>query len=170
MRVCIWLRWHPTQLCGGRLQQDCAGYAGTPGSGRKKSGSRSYDGRSILTERSEDLRQRQRSNIMCGICGQVSIGGWQGNHRPAVQLMSDEMIHRGPDDAGIYSDPFAALGHRRLSIIDLSTGKQPISNENKTVWIVFNGEIYNYAELRARLIARGHQFATSTDTEVIVHL
>jgi asparagine synthase (glutamine-hydrolysing) len=84
--------------------------------------------------------------------------------------MSDEMIHRGPDDAGIYSDPFAALGHRRLSIIDLSTGKQPISNENKTVWIVFNGEIYNYAELRARLIARGHQFATSTDTEVIVHL
>jgi asparagine synthase (glutamine-hydrolysing) len=83
--------------------------------------------------------------------------------------MADSLIHRGPDDSGIFTDGIAGLGHRRLSIIDLTTGKQPISNEDGTVWIVFNGEIYNYRSLRSELMAKGHRFATETDTETIVH-
>src|SRR5437660_4982553 len=77
--------------------------------------------------------------------------------------------HRGPDDEGLLVDEGVALGMRRLSIIDLSTGHQPIHNEDKTVWIVFNGEIYNFRELRRELEAAGHRFYTSTDTEAIVH-
>lgn len=107
---------------------------------------------------------------MCGICGKVSLVNDGRNHRPVVTAMSDLIAHRGPDDFGIYADSQAALSHRRLSIIDLSTGKQPISNEDGTLWIVFNGEIYNYRELRQYLLSRGHHFATTTDTEVIVHL
>jgi asparagine synthase (glutamine-hydrolysing) len=84
--------------------------------------------------------------------------------------MMQAMRHRGPDDDGLYISGPVGLGHRRLSIIDLSTGKQPIGNEDGTVWIVFNGEIYNYKELRASLLQRGHQFHTASDTEVIVHL
>jgi asparagine synthase (glutamine-hydrolysing) len=80
------------------------------------------------------------------------------------------MVHRGPDDEGYYFDDKVALGMRRLSIIDLTTGHQPISNEDGSVWTVYNGEIYNFPELRADLIKRGHQFTTQTDTEVIVHL
>lgn len=105
---------------------------------------------------------------MCGICGKIS---WDGPVDPSlVRHMMDEMIHRGPDDGGIYAEQRIALGHRRLSIIDLSTGKQPISNEDGTVWIVFNGEIYNYGQLRNELLQAGHRFQTQTDTEVIVHL
>jgi asparagine synthase (glutamine-hydrolysing) len=107
---------------------------------------------------------------MCGICGKASLVNDGRNHRPVVEAMSDAIAHRGPDDFGIYADGQATLGHRRLAIIDLSTGKQPISNEDGSVWIVFNGEIYNYRELRKNLMARGHSFATATDTEVIVHL
>ena len=77
--------------------------------------------------------------------------------------------HRGPDDEGVWVDEGVALGMRRLSIIDLSTGHQPIHNEDRSVWIVFNGEIYNFRELRRELEAAGHRFYTSTDTEVIVH-
>ena len=85
--------------------------------------------------------------------------------------MRDCITHRGPDDAGIFVDSHVGLGHRRLSIIDLSDdGRQPLSNEDGTLWIVFNGEIYNYRDLRAELIAAGHRFRTHTDTEVIVHL
>lgn len=105
---------------------------------------------------------------MCGICGKLS---WDGPVDPSlVRQMMDKMIHRGPDDGGIYAEQRIALGHRRLSIIDLSTGKQPISNEDGTVWIVFNGEIYNYLQLRNELLQAGHRFQTQTDTEVIVHL
>jgi glutamine phosphoribosylpyrophosphate amidotransferase len=85
---------------------------------------------------------------MCGICGIVTPGG---PSRQAVGLMSDAIRHRGPDDDGFYSDDFATLGHRRLSIIDLGGGHQPITNEDGSLWIVFNGEIYNYRELRDRL-------------------
>ena len=84
--------------------------------------------------------------------------------------MLDSIHHRGPDDEGVYCSRQIALGHRRLSIIDLSTGHQPLSNEDGTVWIVFNGEIYNYRELRPSLVERGHKFRTQSDTEVIVHL
>jgi asparagine synthase (glutamine-hydrolysing) len=105
---------------------------------------------------------------MCGIAGFVHI------ERPAaraiIQSMLDEIRHRGPDDEGIYLDGPAAIGMRRLSIIDLNTGHQPISNEDGSIWIVFNGEIYNYRELREDLIAAGHQFRTASDTETIVHL
>jgi asparagine synthase (glutamine-hydrolysing) len=87
-----------------------------------------------------------------------------------VEAMMAAMSHRGPDDDGIYSEPYVALGHRRLSIIDLHSGHQPLTNEDGSVVVVFNGEIYNYRELRAELSARGHTFATATDTEVIAHL
>ncbi len=84
--------------------------------------------------------------------------------------MCDQIRHRGPDDEGFYVDRHCALGMRRLSIIDLAGGHQPISNEDGSVWVVFNGEIYNFLELRKDLIARGHKFATNSDTEVLVHL
>jgi asparagine synthase (glutamine-hydrolysing) len=105
---------------------------------------------------------------MCGICGKVS---WDGPvDVTLVRRMMDTLAHRGPDDEGMYVEQQVVLGHRRLSIIDLKTGKQPISNEDRTVWVVFNGEIYNFRQLRDELIQTGHRFETQTDTEVIVHL
>jgi asparagine synthase (glutamine-hydrolysing) len=106
---------------------------------------------------------------MCGIAGIVR---WDGR-APAlddVQAMCDVLFHRGPDDQGFYVDNAAALGMRRLSIIDLETGRQPMANEDGTVWVVFNGEIYNFKELRRYLQNRGHRFSTTSDTETIVHL
>jgi asparagine synthase (glutamine-hydrolysing) len=90
--------------------------------------------------------------------------------REHIERMSNIMQHRGPDDSGVYLSTRVGLGHRRLSIIDLHTGKQPLSNERGTIWVVFNGEIYNYRELRDDLLKKGHLFKTQTDTEVIVHL
>jgi asparagine synthase (glutamine-hydrolysing) len=87
-----------------------------------------------------------------------------------VRAMCDAMVHRGPDDQGLYADDIVAIGMRRLSIIDLDTGHQPVHNEDRTVWVVFNGEIYNFKELRRDLEQRGHRFYTTSDTEVIVHL
>jgi asparagine synthase (glutamine-hydrolysing) len=111
---------------------------------------------------------------MCGIAGFVESSAVAApfsieTSRALVHSMCDVIRHRGPDDEGVWVDPGVALGMRRLSIIDLSTGHQPIHNEDRTVWIVFNGEIYNYKELRRDLEASGHRFYTSTDTEVIVH-
>jgi asparagine synthase (glutamine-hydrolysing) len=106
---------------------------------------------------------------MCGIAGIVSSDGLD-HHAPARALrMRDVMTHRGPDEAGIHCDRFAALAHRRLSIVDLSSGQQPLANENESVWAVFNGEIYNPAEIRAGLEASGHAYRTRSDTETIVH-
>src|ERR687885_2123756 len=107
---------------------------------------------------------------MCGIAGFVessaSISPFTRDASTAlVHRMCDVIRHRGPDDEGVYVDEGVALGMRRLSIIDLSTGHQPIHNEDGTVWIVFNGEIYNFRELRRELEAAGHTFYTSTDTE-----
>ena len=107
---------------------------------------------------------------MCGICGKLNF---ERNNRvsPAlIREMLDTIRHRGPDDEGTYHGSQVGLGHRRLSIIDLNTGHQPLSNEDGSVWIVFNGEIYNYQELRVFLLSKGHVFKTQTDTEVIVHL
>ncbi|PYX70146.1 MAG: asparagine synthetase B, partial [Acidobacteria bacterium] len=84
--------------------------------------------------------------------------------------MCRTIVHRGPDDEGVYAQGPVGLGMRRLSIIDLAGGKQPIHNEDRTIWVVFNGEIYNFPELRRELEGRGHQFYTHSDTEVIVHL
>jgi asparagine synthase (glutamine-hydrolysing) len=106
---------------------------------------------------------------MCGICGKVIYDKDGVADGRILRAMMDAMAHRGPDDEGVYLSGGVGLGHRRLSIIDLSTGKQPISNEDDTVWVVFNGEIYNYLELRSELAKRGHVFKTKTDTEVIVH-
>src|ERR1700751_3140435 len=105
---------------------------------------------------------------MCGIAGFVYLQQPAEPH--LVQAMLDEIRHRGPDDKGFHTDGPAGIGMRRLSIIDLNTGHQPISNEDGTIWIVFNGEIYNYQELREFLLQKGHRFKTQTDTEVIVHL
>ena len=102
---------------------------------------------------------------MCGITG---FAGFRDD--ALLHRMNGRMLHRGPDDDGVYLSESISLAMRRLSIIDLAGGRQPIHNEDKTVWVVFNGEIYNYRELREQLIAKGHTFATQSDTEVIVHL
>jgi asparagine synthase (glutamine-hydrolysing) len=108
---------------------------------------------------------------MCGICGIVSIDPRERITSSMVVHMRDTLTHRGPDDCGVYIGPGVGLGHRRLSIIDLSPdGRQPMVNENGTVFVVFNGEIYNFESLRRRLIAEGHRFKSRTDSEVIVHL
>jgi asparagine synthase (glutamine-hydrolysing) len=107
---------------------------------------------------------------MCGIAGIVHSEPSHPVSRDLVQLMCDTIVHRGPDGSGYYVNGQVGIGMRRLSIIDLKTGDQPIANENETVWIVFNGEIYNYRELRQELSGRGHCFRTNSDTEVIVHL
>ncbi len=108
---------------------------------------------------------------MCGICGLVSFGFNPGGKKEIVKKMSDAMTHRGPDHYGSIEFESAALGMRRLSIIDLSrAGNQPICNEDKSLWCVCNGEIYNYQELRESLIKQGHIFKSGSDTEVIIHL
>src|SRR5438105_14730676 len=107
---------------------------------------------------------------MCGINGILSYDLDRKPDRGLIEAMNHAMAHRGPDEEGVYVDGHVGLGTRRLSIIDLSAGQQPMSNEDGTVWITYNGEIYNYAELREGLIARGHTFKTRSDTEVIVHL
>jgi asparagine synthase (glutamine-hydrolysing) len=105
------------------------------------------------------------------MCGFAGIVGPFADRAVTVARMTEAIAHRGPDDAGAFEDATCALGHRRLSIIDLSAaGRQPMTNEDGTVQLAFNGEIYNFQELRAELVARGHQFRSRTDTEVIVHL
>jgi asparagine synthase (glutamine-hydrolysing) len=106
---------------------------------------------------------------VCGIAGIVSANLVPLPEQPIADAMCKLIQHRGPDDQGIFSNASAQIGMRRLSIIDLAGGHQPIHNEDKTVWIVFNGEIYNFRELRSDLEARGHRFYTSSDTECIVH-
>ncbi|HEY7957359.1 MAG TPA: asparagine synthetase B, partial [Polyangia bacterium] len=108
---------------------------------------------------------------MCGIYGFVSDElGPSLVTAERLANMDRAIRHRGPDDRGTYVDRHCALGMRRLSIIDLDGGRQPIANEDRSIWVVFNGEIYNYRALKRELEARGHRFATSSDTEVIVHL
>ena len=106
---------------------------------------------------------------MCGIAGIVSVNGRALPDAAIADAMCQLIVHRGPDDQGIYRTPTAQIGMRRLSIIDLAGGHQPIHNEDKSIWIVFNGEIYNFKELRHDLEQRGHAFYTNTDTECIVH-
>jgi asparagine synthase (glutamine-hydrolysing) len=106
---------------------------------------------------------------MCGIAGIVRLGGAAaGPSRDALMRMVGALAHRGPDERGLYRDARAGLGHARLSIIDLSTGQQPLADAGETTWIVFNGEIFNYVELRDELTRLGHRFRTRSDTEVIV--
>ena len=107
---------------------------------------------------------------MCGICGAVWGDPGRALTEERLGAMMDRIVHRGPDDSGVYRDNHAALGFRRLSIVDLAGGHQPLSNEDGTVWTAFNGEIYNFPELRRRLEAKGHTLRSSGDTEVLVHL
>lgn len=107
---------------------------------------------------------------MCGICGKLNFDASDAVSPAVIHRMAAAMVHRGPDDDGIYVNGPVGLGFRRLSIIDLSTGHQPVGNEDNTIQVVFNGEIYNYKTLRDELLARGHIFRTRTDTEVLVHL
>ncbi|HTT22803.1 MAG TPA: asparagine synthase (glutamine-hydrolyzing) [Candidatus Sulfotelmatobacter sp.] len=107
---------------------------------------------------------------MCGICGKLAFGSNETVSPELVKTMADMIHHRGPDDEGYYVSGQIGLGFRRLAIIDLQSGHQPLSNEDGSIWIIFNGEIYNYQELRALLLGKGHVFKTQTDTEVIVHL
>src|SRR5262245_46719477 len=106
---------------------------------------------------------------MCGICGQFNFGDGAPVVRQDVEHMTGTMVHRGPDDHGYHVEGPLGLGFRRLSIIDLAGGHQPMSDAEETVWVVFNGEIYNFRELRDELEGRGHRFRTSSDTEAIVH-
>jgi asparagine synthase (glutamine-hydrolysing) len=107
---------------------------------------------------------------MCGICGVISTNGdLNPAVRDAIGEMTHSLHHRGPDGEGTFFDARAALGHARLAIIDRAGGAQPMPNEDRTCWVVFNGEIYNHRPLREQLLARGHRFRTTSDTEVIVH-
>ena len=104
---------------------------------------------------------------MCGIAG---IVGLNSDCRPAMDKMLNALRFRGPDDKGTYESDNAILGQSRLSIIDLSGGHQPIANEDQSLWLICNGEIYNYQEIRKELITLGHTFSTKSDSEVILHL
>jgi len=112
---------------------------------------------------------------MCGILGFLTPRVSDIPDPGKLRSMRDLLTHRGPDDEGEFirpvdeGGPYVYMGHRRLSIIDLASGHQPLSNENETVWVIFNGEIYNFIELKRKLEALGHQFRTNSDTEVIAH-
>lgn len=106
---------------------------------------------------------------MCGITGVFDLTGTRSVDRARLARINDMLRHRGPDEAGLHLEPGLGLGHRRLSIIDIASGQQPLANEDDTVWVVFNGEIYNFVELIPELTRLGHRFRTRSDTEVIVH-
>jgi asparagine synthase (glutamine-hydrolysing) len=109
-------------------------------------------------------------HCVCGISGLVSLDGdLSPDVSASITPMTDRLHHRGPDGSGYFHAPWVALGHRRLAIIDRAGGDQPLSNEDQSIWIVFNGEIYNHRELRRDLEGRGHRFRSHSDTEAIVH-
>ncbi len=106
---------------------------------------------------------------MCGIAGIVASDHLYDDERERAVQMRDVITHRGPDGAGLFTDGVAVLAHRRLSIVDLAGGHQPLGNEHDTVWVSFNGEIYNHASVRPELESAGHRYRTRSDTETIVH-
>lgn len=106
---------------------------------------------------------------MCGFVGFIDENDQTYDHRATIVAMANAIAHRGPDSEGYFSDGRAALGFRRLAIIDLAGANQPLYNENRSLVLVFNGEIYNYQELRRQLIAAGHTFSTQGDAEVMLH-
>jgi asparagine synthase (glutamine-hydrolysing) len=107
---------------------------------------------------------------MCGITGQFNLTKQHKIDANLIKRMTMALLHRGPDEMGIYKDNHIGMGHARLSIIDLAGGRQPIHNEDHSIWIVYNGEVFNYVELKETLVSKGHKFATNTDTEVLIHL
>ncbi len=113
-------------------------------------------------------RDCRYTETMCGIAGFVTTAPASGSEA-VLERMTDAIRHRGPDDSGFYHDEWAHLGHRRLSIIDIAGGHQPIANESGTCWITYNGEIFNHAELRPALEQAGHRYTSRSDTETILH-
>ena len=107
---------------------------------------------------------------MCGIAGILNLSGVSPPTQQQITDMISPLRHRGPDESGTYRDEGIALGHLRLSIIGIDGGIQPICNENGTLWIIYNGEAFNYIELKEDLLKKGHRFTTATDTEVLLHL
>ncbi|MCP4402966.1 MAG: asparagine synthetase B, partial [bacterium] len=107
---------------------------------------------------------------MCGIAGILHTKGSKAIDENLLAKMISILRHRGPDESGMYLDPHIGLGHARLSIIGLEGGTQPICNEDGSLWIVYNGEAFNYIELKEELLKKGHSFSTRTDTEVLLHL
>jgi len=108
---------------------------------------------------------------MCGICGNINLDSEMNVSRHDIERMVNQLIHRGPDSSGFWLGARVGLGHTRLSIIDLSkAANQPMSNEDASIWITYNGEVYNFQELRDELEAKGHRFKSKSDTEVIIHL
>ena len=107
---------------------------------------------------------------MCGICGIYYQDQRRRVESSTLSEMNAQIVHRGPDDDGFFYDGNVGLAMRRLSIIDVKTGHQPLTNETSDIWIVFNGEIYNHLELRAQMEERGHRYRTKSDTETVVHL
>src|SRR2546426_7317079 len=107
---------------------------------------------------------------MCGIVGIIKQDPRETVNEACLMQMRDRLVHRGPDGAGLHIDGPVGLGHRRLAIVDVAGGHQPMTNEDGSIWIVYNGEIYNHAALRPGLEARGHQYRTRSDTETILHL
>src|SRR5215472_9864656 len=107
---------------------------------------------------------------MCGIAGAIDLTGTRAFSPERLLTMTAAIAHRGPDDEHIHLEPGLALGARRLAIIDLLGGQQPLSNEDGSIWVAFNGEVFNYQELRTKLLAAGHHLATRCDTEAWVHL
>src|SRR5262245_22194003 len=106
---------------------------------------------------------------MCGIAGIVDLSGSRPVPPGTIRAMADALVHRGPDEDGYLERPGLALASRRLSIVGLADGRQPIGNEDRSVWVVYNGEQFDYPEERAELEKRGHRFATHTDTELVPH-
>ena len=106
---------------------------------------------------------------MCGIAGIVASDQLDEDDGARALLMRDVLTHRGPDGAGLHADAHAVLAHRRLSIVDLAGGHQPLANEQGNIWVTYNGEIYNHADVRSTLETAGHQYRTRSDTETIVH-
>src|SRR5207302_6642680 len=111
-----------------------------------------------------------RAGCMCGIAGMIDLSGRRPAPRGIVPAMARAIVHRGPDEEGFLDRPGLHLGSRRLSIVGLADGQQPITNEDQSVWTVFNGEFFEYPEKRAELEAKGHRFRTHTDTELLPHL
>ena len=122
-----------------------------------------------LDSNKQPATRTQQPELMCGICGIYNFNKDRPVSKETLNSMTNTMIHRGPDESGTYIDRFIGLGHRRLSIIDILGGKQPMTNEDKTIWVTYNGEIYNYQTLKNQLLKKGHEFKTNCDTEVVVH-
>src|SRR5712671_270353 len=112
--------------------------------------------------------RRNRPLVMCGIVGYLNLN-CPAPPEATLERMTTRIAHRGPDDCRFYHDQFAHLGHRRLSIIDLSGGHQPMTNETGDLWIIYNGEIFNHADVRPELEKAGHVYSTHCDTEMVLH-